>query len=401
MNKQRVLIVSSLFPPHVLGGAESSAYNLALHFRDNGWDVGVLTTAVDANDATHGTAFEGMRIWRVLMPRPYATFHFQKAKGLQKLLWHFLDHFDPRNKRIMADVLDNFRPDVASIHLLQGLGYNALEEITKRNISINFVLHDLGLACIRMNMFKNGSECAAQCAICKCSSAYKWNMLKQGKKLGFISPSQANIDTLSKFLPITSYRNQAILNPNSYPPATAQRTSADYMRFLYVGRLHSTKGVDLLLDVLSQLKTRHAFKITVIGDGQESASLRAKYGAHDWCHFTGYISQAEISNYMVNSDAMFIPSIWAENSPGVVVHALSLGLPVMGSRKGGIPELIKDGMTGKVVEAGNADAWRDAIAAVLQKPEILAQWRTHCLHHAHDFEVTRIVKQHLEFASHE
>ncbi|MDX1921773.1 MAG: glycosyltransferase family 4 protein [Alphaproteobacteria bacterium] len=401
MSKQRILIVSSLFPPHVLGGAESSAYNLALHFRDNGWDVGVLTTALDTGDAVDNQLFEGMRMWRVLMPRPYATFHFQKAKGLQKLLWHFLDHFDPRNKRIMADVLDNFKPDVVSIHLLQGLGYNALQEITRRNIKINFVLHDLGLACIRMNMFKNGSECAMQCTSCKISSAYKWNMLKQSKKLGFISPSQANIETLSRFLPIKSYRNQAILNPNTYPPATAQRVASDNIRFLYVGRLHNTKGVDLLLNVLLQLKDKYKFKVTVIGDGQESASLRATYAKESWCDFTGYISQSEISNYMVNSDVMFIPSIWAENSPGVVVHALSLGLPVMGSRKGGIPELIKDGITGKVIEAGNKAAWRDAIEAVLQKPEILEEWRNNCLVHIHDFEITTIVKQQLEFASHE
>lgn len=395
----RILIISSLFPPDIVGGAEASAYNLAIQYRDNGWDVGILTTAKNAENTAYDIQVEGMRLWRVLMPRPYPMIDFPKAKGINKIIWHFLDHFDPRNKKIMANALDAFKPDLASINVLQGLGYNSISEITKRDIKINFVLHDLGLACIRMNMFKNGRECGTQCVSCKLSSTYKWSMLQKSRHLSFISPSQSNIDTLAKFTPVKSYKNKAILNPNTYPAPDAQRTPSQQTRLLYVGRLHTTKGVNLLLDALTELKDKYAFNITVIGDGQDSAMLRDKYKNSEWCTFTGHITQREISNYMINSDLMFTPSIWAENSPGVVVHALSLGLPVMGSNKGGIPELIKDGVTGKLVEAGNFMAWKNAIEEILRNPNTLEIWHKNCLSKTSDFDVNTITRQYLEFTS--
>jgi glycosyltransferase involved in cell wall biosynthesis len=73
----------------------------------------------------------------------------------------------------------------------------------------------------------------------------------------------------------------------------------------------------------------------------------------------------DISNIMVNSDILCIPSIWAENSPGVVIHALSLGLPVIGSDKAGIPELVEDGKNGLLVPPGDMLAWQVALERIL------------------------------------
>ncbi len=101
---------------------------------------------------------------------------------------------------------------------------------------------------------------------------------------------------------------------------------------------------------------------------QESAGL-------PWCHIVGQIEQKEVSNYMIDHDVLCIPSLWAENSPGVVIQALSLGLPVIGSDRGGIPELITNGHNGLLLPAAEEGPWVHALSSVLASPEILNNWR--------------------------
>ena len=89
---------------------------------------------------------------------------------------------------------------------------------------------------------------------------------------------------------------------------------------------------------------------------------------------------------MVNSDILCIPSIWAENSPGVVIHALSLGLPVIGSDKAGIPELVEHGKNGLLVPPGDKLAWQVALERILQDPRCLIPWRDYALENVYGFD---------------
>jgi glycosyltransferase involved in cell wall biosynthesis len=92
-----------------------------------------------------------------------------------------------------------------------------------------------------------------------------------------------------------------------------------------------------------------------------------------------------------------VPSIWFENSPGVLIQALGLGLPVLGSNIGGIPELVEHGQNGLVLPPGDVEAWRSALEDLLQAPERLSDWRNHALAHASRFEQDYLGKLTLEF----
>ena len=395
---KRYLVLSSLYPPDVLGGAEMSAYNLAQWLRSAGCEIGVLTTAKSPEEVCEGKEENGIRVWRVWMPRLYPMYYMAKAKAWQKPLWHLQDHFDPRNRTVVARVLDVFKPEHVNIHILQGIGYNVLAEIGQRNIPATFFLHDLGLACIRMAMFRKGQECTSPCGLCRISSAYKASLVARVPRIGFCSPSRANLEKLAQYFPVKNYRNTAIMNPNKYPPATAERRSGAVLRLLYVGRLHSTKGVDILLVAAAALAEMYDFTLTIVGSGPDEKALRAKYASARWCHFTGFVSQMEISNLMVNSDLLCIPSIWLENSPGVVIHALGLGLPVIGSDKGGIPELIEDGKNGLLFPANDVAALRRVLENILRDPSVLAGWRDYALAQAQKFDPDYLGKQITELS---
>lgn len=370
-----------------------SAFNTAQLLLAKGYEVGVLTTAKDATDECEDKLENGLRVWRKLMPRPYQMMSFLQAPKWQKPLWHLLDHFDPRNRKFVRHVLQQFQPNWINVHFLQGIGYNAIKDIAAFGVPVIFVLHDLGLACIRMSMFKNGRECNRQCGLCAGSSAYKASLVSQIPRVGFSSPSQANIDTLAQFFPVKQYPNAAILNPNEYPKPNRLPQRGDKFRILYVGRIHETKGVDMLLAVGERLAARYSIEVNLIGNGPMLEQVRAQYGQAKWCNIHGFLTQQDIANHMVGSDVMCVPSLWAENSPGVVVHANQIGLPTVGSRKGGIPELVEDGVTGCLVEPGNADAWYLALESLIENPALVIKWRAGLAKNSDRFELDSIYRQ--------
>jgi glycosyltransferase involved in cell wall biosynthesis len=395
--KMRILVLAGLYPPNIIGGAEMSAADMVRWLVSQGHEIGVVTTAASPDQVLDGEFVDGVRMWRLHIPRPYPLIRFPEVSGLMKPIWHLQDHLDPRNKPKIRAIIEDFKPTDAIVHILQGLGYNALVEIGRADIPVTYILHDLGLACIRMSMFKGGRDCASQCRACQISAWWKRRLVSRVPRIGFCSPSRANIDTLAKFFPLKTYPNAVILNPNKFPQATVERVESEHPRILYVGRIQPSKGISLLLEAASWLAQDHHFTMTVVGSGPEEARLRKLYSGASWCRFAGFITQAEISNLMINSEIMCVPSIWAENSPGVVVHALSLGLPVVGSKRGGIPELIDNGRTGSLVEAGDIEAWRYELERLLSTPKMLKAWRENAAREAGRFEQATIGKQIIEF----
>jgi glycosyltransferase involved in cell wall biosynthesis len=400
----KILSISSLFPPDVLGGAEMSAYNLACWLQRQGHQMTVLTTAKTPEEELRGRLVEGLAVYRFHMPRPYPMFGFPQAPQWQKPVWHLQDHLDPRNRQVVAEVLDAVRPDAVLVHLLPGIGYNALEEIAARDLPVVYFLHDLGLACVKSSMFRDGKTCAGQCMLCGLTSRYKTSMLSGIRRLGFCSPSRANLDRVCELLPLGDRPRTAILNANAYPRPTAARSASEALRLVYVGRLQATKGVALLLACAARAQEtiggKHRFGITVVGTGPEEAALREKYGAAPWCTFTGFVSQAEVANIMVDSDLLCVPSIWFENSPGVAIQALGLGLPLLASDVGGIPELVEADRNGRLVPPGDTAAWQAALEEVLSDPGRLALWRDYALQNSYRFNQDHLGNQILNFINH-
>jgi glycosyltransferase involved in cell wall biosynthesis len=109
------------------------------------------------------------------------------------------------------------------------------------------------------------------------------------------------------------------------------------------------------------------------------------------------VSQAEVANIMVDSDLLCVPSIWFENSPGVVVQALGLGLPVLASAIGGIPELVEADRNGALVAAGDESAWQVALEELLTDPPRLERWRSYALKNAFRFDQEYLAGQIFKF----
>ena len=126
---------------------------------------------------------------------------------------------------------------------------------------------------------------------------------------------------------------------------------------VYAGVLIPRKGVHHLLNAFAELNHPRA-QLHLVGAADNAAyaaALRvqaADLGVSNRVHFAGAVSQRELASYFASARVMVLPSL-SEGLGRVVVEAMLLGTPVIGSRVGGIPDMIRDGENGFLVEAGN------------------------------------------------
>ena len=135
---------------------------------------------------------------------------------------------------------------------------------------------------------------------------------------------------------------------------------------LMIARLHEEKGHRVLFDALPTVLTRYGpVQCLLAGEGPHRAALEAEVlgrGLGDHVTFLG--RRRDIPALILLSRVVMLPSL-AESFGYAVLEAMSLGRPVVTSDTGGLPELVRDGVTGLVVPKGDHSALASALVAVL------------------------------------
>jgi glycosyltransferase involved in cell wall biosynthesis len=153
-------------------------------------------------------------------------------------------------------------------------------------------------------------------------------------------------------------------------PARYRKTWHSGQRLLFVGRLAGVKGVPVLLEAMAKLKDMPDLKLTLIGDGPDRGAIEAAVA--DWrlqerVTFLGYRSQAEVAEQLNETDLFVLPS-FAEGVPVVLMEAMASGVPVITTQIAGIPELVRQGVSGWLVPPGDAEALAKVIRRGLEDP---------------------------------
>jgi glycosyltransferase involved in cell wall biosynthesis len=381
-----------------------SAYNLALWLSRRGHDVAILTVAQNRSPETHGEMADGLRVWRLHWPRSYTQYEHKQQSPLRKVIWHFQDHLDPRNTDIVRSIIEQFSPEVVNIQLAQGVGHNILSALAPfPQIRVLYVLHDLTLACVRTSMFKNGKNCEKQCTGCKISSLHKMSFFRGKKNVQFISPSRSNLDTLSSILDLSEFPCTVIPNLDLAESAIANRKQnrqLEATRFIYVGRLDSTKGIDFLLAVLDSLfRAGHRFTMVVVGDGPLRQQIESDYASREWLTLTGHVAPDRVSRFIREADMLLFPSVWREVLGNVILQALRAGVPAMVSDIGGPKEVIVNDVNGLVVKAGSASEWKAVILQVLTDENLLLNLQANAEKTAGSYSADKLGQQFLSLFS--
>ena len=136
-------------------------------------------------------------------------------------------------------------------------------------------------------------------------------------------------------------------------------------RLVFLAQVYEEKGVDILLRISNRLP--EDYLIDIYGPIIESKYTN-EYFSQFRAQYKGALRPDEVAKTLANYNIMVLPTYCqSEGYPGVIIEAFSVGMPVLSTRIGGIPEMIKDGKSGLLVEAYDEAAFENAILSVDQQ----------------------------------
>jgi glycosyltransferase involved in cell wall biosynthesis len=375
------------------GGIEIAAMNLASGLVDRGHEVHFLAAAGQRAPLTPSDHNDSdlLQDCRKKIHRHYKKFPRTYPLGenhgfLRKCLWHAQDLAHPANEILFAEALGEVRPDVIILHSITAVGMNIWRTISKSGVPCIQVMHDLNPVCLNMLRFREGKQCSGLCVACRIQKRFRFSMITAVSNFAFVSPSHATLRAIEAFVDLSRWRREVISNPNAFLVKPRNVPSLAKPRLLYIGRLDASKGVEMMLRAAQVAREQVDFEFDILGAGSLESSLRERYAQCSWVKFHGSVDQNTVAEFMSQATILLVPSLWLETVPGVAVHALFAGLPVLGSRIGGIPEHVIDGRTGRLLPPGDESAWSVEIARVIVDKQQISFWSDACLEEAHRFD---------------
>ena len=144
-----------------------------------------------------------------------------------------------------------------------------------------------------------------------------------------------------------------IIRPNIIYPAPTERKESEIEEFaLFLGQISEKKGVELLVDVWRLIN----YKLIMAGAGPLLENLKAKSLDNGGkINFLGNVPHQKAIELLKKSRFLLLPSLHNEGFPLVILEALALGVPVIASKRGPLPELIEDTVTGFLVKPGDKE----------------------------------------------
>jgi glycosyltransferase involved in cell wall biosynthesis len=148
---------------------------------------------------------------------------------------------------------------------------------------------------------------------------------------------------------------------------------ADHLRVGYFGTISDWKGIHVLVEAFNGLPET-GVECKIYGDmtflPEYSRRVR-NLRRHLDVKFMGEFDNSRVAEVLSGIDVLVVPSLWFENSPLTIHEAFLAGVPVLCSDRGGMAELIGDGVNGLHFRMGDARDLRDKIGRLMNEPDLL------------------------------
>ncbi|MEW5923928.1 MAG: glycosyltransferase family 4 protein, partial [Candidatus Zixiibacteriota bacterium] len=146
-------------------------------------------------------------------------------------------------------------------------------------------------------------------------------------------------------------------------------------RLVFIKAHRKKYGPDILIEAVSEaVKSGLNLHLTIAGEGGMTGQLQdqvKRLGLNEYVTFAGFIDNRNMPEFLAEQDIMVMPSVMDSESFGVaVLEASAAGLPVIASRIGGVPEVLRDNETGILVPAGDVASLTTSIIKLAQNSEV-------------------------------
>jgi len=365
-----VLLVNNLYPPIMAGGAELVVAWLAEGLAARGHRVTVVSTCGPEMEPYPAETRNGVQIVRFFPRNMYWSFARDGQGPVRRAMWHLRDAWNLDAARRFKQILAEARPDIVHTHVIDGFSASIWRRAHRLGVAVVHTAHDYHLLCPRAFLLTRDWQICTRPTL-PCRAYRAWHLHTATDVDLFVSPSQFLLDE-HRGAGIAA-RQVAVVRNGIPLPSLPLRTprASGIVHFLLLCRLTVEKGVRVVLQAVQRLSRDVDFKLTIAGRGPLEAEARAAAALDPRVHFAGFVQGDDKHTLLQQADHLLIPSLWYENAPVAVVEAAAYGLGLVGSRIGGIPELVDEGSTGLLFEPGNVVELATIMQALASRTTVL------------------------------
>jgi glycosyltransferase involved in cell wall biosynthesis len=291
--------------------------------------------------------------------------------------------------------------DVLNLHWVSGfLDHRLFIPAAARRAPLVWTLHD-------MNSFTGGCDCdlgcgrfSSQCGNCPFLGSEKENDLSRTiwkrKRAAYrrIAPGRLHLVTPSRWLAAEATRSSLLRDrpvtviPNGLDVSVFSPKNRSLARQFFglphdkkvllwvvwtkAGWDRGLKGGELFQQTLAGLKNHEDFLVVTVGGGNPLGNLPVPHVS------LGHISDERLMALAYSAADLFVSSSMQDNFPYTMLEAMACGVPVVAFRVGGIPEIVREDVTGSLASLGDAAGMSKAICQTLADPARLSEMAANC-----------------------
>ncbi len=390
----KVAIAHYPYPPYFQGGGETVVATLAQRLVSAGHEVTVVSLTPERRIKTEHVS--GVKVVRIPHANIYWVLKDFRAKRFLKPLWHVVDLFNFVIADRVQRVLEAEKPDVVHTHGIAGMSPLLWRSAKALGLGIVHTTHCYNLICPRASMFRRGRNCSRICAECRGFALVKRAMSRHVDAAIGVSNFILHRHLSFGFFP-NAFIRQAVHNGITPEKESISIPNHEELRptlsFGFLSRLPTIKGAGLLLQEFARLDGMPA-ELLIGGSGESAYERRVRERSGEKVKLLGFVNPRE---FFKNVGVLIVPSLWHEPFGMVTLEAYSYGVPVIGSKRGGIPELIEDGKTGFLFEPDNPGELAQVMQRFVERPQLARELGANAREHAiENFSVERMVNDYVD-----
>jgi glycosyltransferase involved in cell wall biosynthesis len=364
----RILVVTSMYPPHHYGGYELSCRDCVNRWRAAGHDVTVLTSTITVAGVGVGQE-NAVRRELLLYWDDHVLLSPSKADRLRR---------ERGNQRSLQRALADVQPDVVSVWQMGAMSLGLLTTLERTGIPVVLnVCDDWLLYAQRLDAWTR--MFASRPLLGRLTSAVtrvptRFPDLGRVGHVCFVSEATRERAATSWQVESSTVVYSGI-DRTDFPDVADPVRPPWSWRLLYVGRLDERKGIHVAVDALAALPAQATLTILGTGDRdyQQQLLLRIEaLGVSDRVQLRSVERKALAAEYAA-ADVLVFPSTWTEPFGLTPLEAMACGTPVVTTGTGGSGEFCIDGLNCLRVEPGSAEELATAVRRLAQEPALRAE----------------------------
>lgn len=401
MHGEKVLMVSWAWYPS--GGDWTYVENVRRLYESQGYQVIPFSTANPKNVQVSGPSY--------FIDAPDYK-ELNKNKNLANAWKAVRSSIVSKNALAAIDkVLADHKISIAHLHNIHHYITPAIiSKLKNAGVKILWSLHDYQIICPVNTFISHGKICERcitgkfyNCATHTCKrdsfaasllasieAYYYHNRGTYNMVDAYLCPSnflrnkflQAGFDATKLFVSNLCYDISLVdnfLQQNKSADVALSNSTKNNNYILYVGRLEDVKGIRTLINAMEG--TPITLKIAGSGGAEEEFKQLVRQKGLANIEFLGFQDKPSVFGLTMNAKFVVVPSEWYENFPFSVIESFLFSKPVVGSRIGGIPELVLHEQTGLLFEAGNISELRANLLKLWDDEEAIQKWGINARNH--------------------